>query len=219
MNKNLNFTLHRKMALLLAFSIILQISGGPMLRAGEITNVPLTKEGNTQDQAIIVLRNDKTVLVNGEKATNGAVIRTGSQIETLIGAEAEVQIPLMGSIKIFPKTKLTVNFSGNTINVQAERGCASLFTRENYKGVLQLPDGKTKMSEADKESEINSCDSDKLGGAGRAGGAGGAGGAVNGGLSLPVLVAALAGGAVIIGLIAASGDEPQSASPFSPSKL
>lgn len=206
MNNKKYFEIKRKMVILLILTVFLQISGVSVISASVVEG----ETGATQDKAVIKLRNDKTVLVNGQKIADGASISSVSKIETLSGAEAEIKIADMGSLVIFPNSDVTLTYSGRNISVNVRKGCVSLFVNEDYTGILTLPSGKTETNSNNQRAELNSCDN--IDGATGIPGAGGGVGSV--GIPLPVLVASLiAGGIVTVIILTTRGED---ASPMAP---
>lgn len=206
------FRLNKPLAIVAILAVFFQIAGIQSLAASKGKDLS-PDAGNLQDRATIILRNDKTVLVNGQKTTSGSAISSGARIETQNGAEAEVRILPVGTLKIFPKTNLAITFNNKSINVMVQKGCASLFIARSYQGTLTLPNGERKISQAATAAdELNSCDDEVAGGIVAAG-------SPIPGVSLPALIALIIGGGVAAaaGIIAArGGDEPDPASPFRP---
>lgn len=207
------FRLNKHLAAFAIIAVLFQIAGFQSLAASN----PKTASpdvGNSPVRAVIILRNDKTVLVNGQKITSGAAISSGARIETQNGAEAEIQMLPVGTLRIFPRTNLMIAFDSKSINATVQQGCASLFIAQSYEGTLTLPNGERKISPAGTAvAELNSCDKDdgKEIVVGRS---------LISGISLPVLIALIAGGGVATAaavMIAGRGDDqPDAASSFRP---
>lgn len=173
-------------------AVFIQLAGAGTVFAA-LRETADTAAAATKD-ATITVRNGNPVMVNGQQISSGATVSSGAQIETMAGAEAEVQIPPVGTLKIFPKTKLMVTFNGMHTEVTVERGCASLFVAQNYSGALVLPGGERKVSPAGDASELNSCDAET--------GAAAPQERAFAGLSLPALLAlTIGGGAVTAGVL------------------
>src|ERR1043166_7359828 len=72
------------------------------------TTTPLIPQ---QVIARLATRNNQPITVNGQSATTGASLVTGSTIETAAEQSATVNVGPLGSVDIAPNTKVVVTFA------------------------------------------------------------------------------------------------------------
>ena len=94
----------------------------------------------------LVLSSDQTILVNGNSASSGTTIFSGSQLQTPDGVRGRVQLGEAGSLSIEPNTNLTVTFDKSNVDVSVAQGNAFLLTNAGVKGTITTPDGTTTAS-------------------------------------------------------------------------
>lgn len=143
---------------------------------------------------------NRQIDVNGNPAPSGTTILSGASIATPSGVGATVDLPGLGRVNLGPNTRLSLNFTGQSVDVTITSGCATLdMTNANATGSITAPKGETTRT-SDGQRNLDVCYTDgaaapvvnqgaaSAAGAGAAaataGGAGGAAavGAVSGGL-------------------------------------
>lgn len=146
---------------------------------------------------------------DGKADQQTSVLASGAPFETSRNVEAEIQIPPVGMIKVFPSARILPVFDAQSISVIVREGCVSLFVEKGYSGRLTRPDGTVQSIEAGNAAEINSCDriavgavgggsgSGTSGAGGVAGGVGGAGGGISSSVLAAIVIAGGALGAVL----------------------
>lgn len=188
-----------------------------------------TVSASIMPQAItarLTTRGNQSITVNGNPATGGATVLTGSTVETGDQVSATLNLGAMGSIDIAPNTKLKVEFSNGQIKVTVSEGCLIVRVKEGTYGEIYTAQGKAASNDAIKReaATLDVCNPPgapspivNQGAAANAGAgvpetAGGAGG---GGVS-GALVATLVVGGVALGIGAFAlgnrGDNPSGSS-------
>ncbi|HKS26852.1 MAG TPA: hypothetical protein VJS44_03490 [Pyrinomonadaceae bacterium] len=94
----------------------------------------------------LLTRGTNTVLVNGNMASSGTTILSGSQVQTPEGVDATIQLGSAGRLDVSPGTNLTVTFDKNNVNVNVTSGHAFLSTAAGVKGTVTNPEGKVLSS-------------------------------------------------------------------------
>jgi hypothetical protein len=119
----------------LVFSIgQLYVLGGPNMYATPLPQEPIGSTVGLLNGKLIV-DEDETVLVNGNKVTSGTTILPGAEIDTPDKVFATVALP-SGSVTILPNTSLTLSFGADTVRVNLTTGCATLQTNQNVRGEM-----------------------------------------------------------------------------------
>lgn len=94
----------------------------------------------------LILSGNQTILVNGNSASTGTTIFSGSQLQTPEGVSGSVQLGEAGRLSIEPNTNLTVTFDKSNVDVRVAKGNAFLLTNAGVKGTITTPDGTTTAS-------------------------------------------------------------------------
>ena len=89
---------------------------------------------------VLVLENSDSTLINGNRAVDGATIRSGAEIRTG-NHSARIYLPKLGSVELRPNTSVNVSFKDNTIDSNLFSGQARLTASEGVRGTLINPDG------------------------------------------------------------------------------
>lgn len=91
----------------------------------------------------LVTRGSQPVLVNGNIVGAGTTILSGANVQTFNSGRVTISLGMLGSLDLAPYTMATLDFGGGTITGTVKRGCATLNTSPNVKGVLMTLDGVT----------------------------------------------------------------------------
>lgn len=192
---------------------------------------PSTTPGQQPPQFIARLSSTRggPITINGNSAAVGASIVTGALIDTL-DQSATINLGSFGVLEVGPNTQLRLDYDqlGNT-KVTLIRGCAILRSRNNAKGEIVTEQGSAGTTEGEKKRELDVCfllgkttanqgaAANSILGVSSTTGSTGAG--IGGGALLAIFGGVIA--AVLIAVVAASGDEPVvgpvNPSPSSPS--
>ena len=156
---------------------------------------------------------NKQIDVNGNPAPSGTTVLSGASLSTPEGVGATVDLPGLGRVNLAPNTKLSINYTGNSVDVTMVSGCATLdLTNANANASITAPKGEATRTSAGQR-HLDVCYTDgaaapiinqgAAAGAGAAAAGGGTGaaattGAVSGGLfglGTPATVALVLGSA------------------------
>lgn len=166
------------------------------------------------------------VLVNGNSATTGATITSGTTIETPDNVSATIQIPGLGEVELSPGSIVTLEFSNGMLKVTLKKGCVvsrgEAGTKNNVvdeKGTTLPTTGSNNtnpaMADGKGSSNLPVCAGAVLASAASTTGAVVGTTAAGGGLSataITAIVAAVAAPLAIIGIVQA-GDDPSPSNP------
>ena len=144
-------------ALFLVFSIgQLYVFGGPNGYVNPSSQEPIgSRVGNLNGKLII--EDDETVLLNGNKVATGTTILSGAQIDTPEKVAATVMLP-SGSVRVSPSSSLTVSFSGDSVRVNLAKGCTSIFlTDPNVRGEVITNQTLAWHSDPSKSNSASVC--------------------------------------------------------------
>lgn len=104
------------------------------------TSVPAT--------AILTIRDNRPITVNGAIATSGATILSGNAIDTPEHVAAAINLGSLGSVDIAPSTTLTLTFAQkDTFKIMLVKGCASLQARKGTSGEIDTPQGAAEKTD------------------------------------------------------------------------
>src|SRR6185369_4137743 len=96
--------------------------------------------------ARLATRNNQPITVNGQSASTGASLLTGTTIETAADQSATVNVGPLGTVDISPNTKVIVTFEQGNLKATVVYGCVILTARRNTTGEIateQASLGKT----------------------------------------------------------------------------
>ena len=157
-------------------------------------------------------RDNKPVMVNGNKATSGTTLVSGSQIQCPDKVGATVDLGALGRMDMAPKTAVTLSFNASSIFVQLRSGYVVLTTSKGVSGKVTTPEGKVFQTDSSKVSSVVAKSKDSVGPETAAG-------AHTGGISTGAAVGVAGAGAAVVGGAAAakghgrgselSGDNPR----------
>jgi len=91
--------------------------------------------------ARLATRNNQPVTVNGQSASTGASLLTGTTIETAADQSATVNVGPLGSVDISPNTKVVLTFEQGNLTAQVTYGCVILTARKNTTGEITTEKG------------------------------------------------------------------------------
>jgi hypothetical protein len=138
-------------------------------------------------------RDNKPVTVNGNKATSGTTLLSGSQIQCPDKIGATIDLGALGRIDMAPNSDITVTFNAGSVSVQLRKGFIVLSTTKGINGTVTNEEGTVFQTDSSKASSVVAKSKDAVGpeaaaagakgglGAGAAYGVAGAGAAVVGG--------------------------------------
>ncbi len=133
--------------------IAVSVAGpGPATARGESSIVT-----PQQPTAVLTTEGGKPITVNGVTAISGATIVTGASIETPNGVDATVTLGSLGSLKIEPNTKLTLEFQPGSVTVTLIEGCVTLRTKKGTTGEVISPKGGGGKTDPAKDGVIRTC--------------------------------------------------------------
>ncbi|HEV2834615.1 MAG TPA: hypothetical protein VGW58_04810 [Pyrinomonadaceae bacterium] len=133
----------RAIAALLLFSVLqvsLQIS---FAEPNSTNTAPVVQQ---QIVARLTTRNNQSITVNGQSAGNGASVLTGATTETGADQFATLNVGPLGSVDIYPNTKVVVTFEQGSLKATVFNGCVKLTAKKNTTGEIateQASLGKT----------------------------------------------------------------------------
>jgi hypothetical protein len=114
------------------------------------TSVPAT--------AILTIRDNRPITVNGAIATSGATILSGSAIETPGQLAAAINLGSLGTVDIAPSTTLTLTFAQkDTLKAMLVKGCASLHAPKGSVGEIDTPQGTAQKTDRDTGGTVSLC--------------------------------------------------------------
>jgi hypothetical protein len=102
----------------------------------------------------LAVSENQTIFLNGNKADAGATIFSGAELQTLDTVNATVQIPSVGRLEMSPNSKLTLDFTRDSVNVRLSEGDATLTTFKGIDGSLTTPDGTMVRSDPSKSGSV-----------------------------------------------------------------
>jgi len=106
---------------------------------------------------VLTTTNNKPVIVNGANAVSGASIPSGATIETPAGVGATIRLGGLGSICIAPGSRVTVMFTGDSVNISLLQGCAILRTNKNISGAVNSAQGSLANINAATGGSVDVC--------------------------------------------------------------
>ena len=114
------------------------------------TSVPVT--------AILTIRDNGPIAVNGNIATSGATILSGTAIDTPDQVAAAINLGSLGTVDIATSTTLTLTFAQkDTFNVILVKGCASLQARKGTVGEIDTPQGAAEKTDSNTGGTVSLC--------------------------------------------------------------
>lgn len=91
--------------------------------------------------ARLATRNNQPITVNGQSASTGASLLSGTTIETAADQSATVNVGPLGVVDISPNTKVLVTFEQGNLTAQVIYGCVILTARKNTTGEIMTEKG------------------------------------------------------------------------------
>lgn len=99
-------------------------------------------------------RDNKPVLVNGNKVSSGTTILSGARIQSPDKVGATVDLASLGRLDFAPNTDFVVIFDASKITVRLKAGYVVLTTRKGISGIVTTPDGKAFETDSSKLSSV-----------------------------------------------------------------
>ena len=97
---------------------------------------------------------NKSILVNGNSVKSGTTILSGTQITTPAGVGATIDLGPLGRVDVAPDTKLTLNFTENSVNVELEKGHVALTTNKGVNGMVKTLEGMISRTDPSRVSTV-----------------------------------------------------------------
>jgi len=92
--------------------------------------------------AILTIRGNEPISVNGASVINAATILSGATIDTPRQVGATVKLGSPGTVDIAPTSTLTLDFDQNSsVRIMLTKGCVILRTRNDVSGEITTPEG------------------------------------------------------------------------------
>src|ERR1700742_706110 len=91
--------------------------------------------------ARLATRNNQPITVNGQSASTGASLLTGTTIETAADQSATVNVGPLGTVDIAPNTKVVLTFEQGILKADVVYGCVILNARKNTTGEITTEKG------------------------------------------------------------------------------
>jgi hypothetical protein len=108
--------------------------------------------------AILTIKDNRPITVNGAVTTSGATILSGAAIQTPHQLTATVNLTKGGSVDVGPSTTLTLVFAQtNTLKVILGKGCVSLRGLNGINGEIDTPEGVAKTTDANTGGAVSLC--------------------------------------------------------------
>ncbi|MFS8085485.1 MAG: hypothetical protein ACMG6H_07620 [Acidobacteriota bacterium] len=108
--------------------------------------------------AILTIRDNRPITVNGTIATSGATILSGTAIDTPDGVAAAVNVGSLSAVDIAPGTTLTLAFAQkDALNVILVKGCASLHAQAGIMGEIHTPQGAAEKTDPNSGGTVTLC--------------------------------------------------------------
>jgi hypothetical protein len=107
--------------------------------------------------ARLATRNNAPVTVNGQSASTGASLLTGTTIETGADQSATVNVGPLGTVDISPNTKVVLTFAQGSLNAQVIYGCVILTARKNTTGEITTEKGSIGKTDAAAGGVLEMC--------------------------------------------------------------
>lgn len=181
------------------------------------TESPRTSPGQ-QTMGSLTTQGNQPITVNGVSTASGATVLTGANIETPAGVGATVNLGALGSLRIDPNTKLTLDFQNGSVKVMLLQGCVVLNTRQGVTGEISTTQGVVRSSDGSKDDNLSVCAPGAVAtgpttGQTTAGGGGGGGGGLFG-LGTAATVAIIGGSIIAVAVpLFLGGSNPSPAVP------
>jgi hypothetical protein len=130
-------------------------TGVPSIQPESPGRAPGISETTT---AILTIRDNRPVTVNGSIATSGATILSGTAIDTPEGVVAVVNLGSLSAVDIAPGTTLSLAFAQkDTLNVVLVKGCASLHVPKGIVGEIHTPQGAAEKIDSNAGGAVSLC--------------------------------------------------------------
>lgn len=157
------------------------------------------------------LPGSRVMLVNGNSASSGTTILSGSQLQTPADTEAAVQLGSAGHLDIAPDSILTVTFDKASVDVRVTKGSALLRANAGVTGTVTNADGKAESSNPASATSI-------IGGA-TAGRATRAAAEMSGEEKAALIIIPIIIAAILVAVAASNKSDDDNLSPGSPNNL
>ncbi|HEY2961126.1 MAG TPA: hypothetical protein VGJ37_01845 [Pyrinomonadaceae bacterium] len=107
--------------------------------------------------ARLTTRNNQPITVNGQSASSGASIVSGTTLETGADQSATVNVGPLGSVEIAPNTKVVLTFEQGNLKALVISGCVVVNARKNTTGELATEQGSSNKTDPAKDGRLENC--------------------------------------------------------------
>lgn len=107
--------------------------------------------------ARLATRNNAPVTVNGQTASTGASLLTGTTIETAGDQSATVNVGPLGTVDISPNTKVVLTFEQGLLKADVVYGCVILTARRNTTGEITTEKGSIGKTDPAAGGSLEMC--------------------------------------------------------------
>ena len=107
--------------------------------------------------ARLATRNNTPITVNGQSASTGASLLTGTTIETAADQSATVNVGPLGSVDIAPNTKVVLTFEQGMLKADVVYGCVILTARQNTTGEITTEKGSIGKTDPAAGGSLEMC--------------------------------------------------------------
>ena len=107
--------------------------------------------------ARLATRNNAPITVNGQSASTGASLLTGTTIETAADQSATVNVGPLGSVDIAPNTKVVLTFEQGILKADVVYGCVILTARQNTTGEITTEKGSIGKTDPASGGSLEMC--------------------------------------------------------------
>jgi hypothetical protein len=121
-----------------------------------VSNVLVFASGSARLLGRLVTDSNRPIMVNGGEAITGAVIVSGTRLNTLATAGATVRLDNLGTVTIAPSSSVMLSFDEKNVTVNVATGYAAVSTVPGVKGtVLGVPANASPAAPAGGNSAKN----------------------------------------------------------------
>jgi len=107
--------------------------------------------------ARLATRNNQPITVNGQSASTGASLLTGTTIETAADQSATVNVGPVGTVDIAPNTKVVLTFEQGILKADVIYGCVILTARQNTTGEITTEKGSIGKTDPASGGSLEMC--------------------------------------------------------------
>ena len=144
-------TPHRKATSVIALFLVATVS---LFYVQTTLAGPVTGAKSATVSGKLITSGDQPILLNGNQASTGATVLSGTQITTSEKSSASVQLGALGSLDIAANTDLNVVFNEKSVAVSLNSGYVTLTTNEGVSGTITTSEGATVKTDPTTRSSV-----------------------------------------------------------------